>query len=102
MALTVTEIRKARANEAFENLYKIAFDNSYTTGGLALTSAQLGFTGADPERVLVFAAKGYSFFYDTTNKKVLAYTAANTEVANGVDLSVILADVAVLAIGKFV
>ena len=73
MALTVTlsgdwmeSIGSRRAVNA-----TIAFDSSYPTGGESLTAANLGLGVLD--KVEIESKSGYTFSYDYTNSKVLAY-----------------------------
>jgi hypothetical protein len=66
----------------------LAFDNSYPTGGEAVS---FGFT---PDVVVVAPMDGYVFAWDSANGKVLAYEAgadgaALDEVANETDLSAV-------------
>lgn len=81
----------------------LTFDNSYPTGGEALTAANLGL-----EEVLAVVfpcSAGYSFAYDKANAKVIAYWvdttvdgAALAQVANTTDLSAV--SVYALAFGR--
>jgi hypothetical protein len=62
----------------FESDYTFDWDNSYTTGGLAITPSQVGFANtADPDfRMAVSGKSGYQFVWDGstfTAQKVLAY-----------------------------
>lgn len=72
----------------------VAFDSSYPTGGEATTDISGHFT----ELLGVFfeSKSGYTFSYDYTNNKVLAYWvdttvdgAAQAQVANTTDLSAV-------------
>lgn len=72
MALTVTEVfRTAGPGNRKEVVATVAFDSSYPTGGESLTPASLGFQAFD--FVTFDHNSGYSFSYDHTNSKVLAY-----------------------------
>lgn len=78
MALTVTKLSgPVSIGSRYQSVTKIDFDNSYATGGLALTAAQLGLNAKDPNfNVTIQSKLGYVFHYDHTNQKVLAYQAA--------------------------
>ncbi len=68
----------------------VAFDNSYPTGGLALSGATLGLVGA-VQFLDANAALGRTFAYDYANSKVKAFTTSTgVEVANAVDLSAVV------------
>lgn len=52
----------------------VAFDNAYATGGESLTAADLGFpVGSTIVLLLAQPRLGFSFEYDYTGKKLLAY-----------------------------
>jgi hypothetical protein len=81
----------------------ITFDSSYPTGGEALTTAQLGLE--EVLAVIFPCSAGYSFAYDETNQKVLAYWvdtttdgAALAQVENTTNLSAV--SVWALAFGR--
>lgn len=123
MALTVTKIAGREPAEVdgggWRTVRKIAFDASYTTGGLAITDAQLGLSKA-PDWVEIVPKAGYVFEYDGATKKIKVYVrgaitenvagaytqnavlaaAALAEVANAVDLSAVTA-VIVKAFGRY-
>ncbi len=101
MALTIAIQNRDGTPGVLGDVYmcvaKITFDNSYPTGGLALTAGTLKLP---PEATLKYVnvtpATGYVFAFDYTSNKVLAYRsaasgAAMLEVTNGVDLSTIVA-----------
>lgn len=112
MAASVSDLHEGAPltqNDLFVTVKKVTLDASYPTGGEGLTLAQLGFALA-PDWVEVFPysveAAGYSFVYDLTNKKLLAYWGDNnnaadgplTEVAAATDLSAVV--VVVKAYGR--
>src|SRR5688500_14893048 len=72
----------------------IAFDTSYPTGGESFTSIGDKFAGGVPQGIIFESKGGYTFSYDYTNEKVIAYWvdttvdgAAQAQVANTTDLS---------------
>jgi hypothetical protein len=74
---------------------KVVFDSSYPTGGEALTPTDLGLnTVVFAEAQVQVAGTGSvtAVFYDITNQKLKAFTAA-AEVANTTDLSAVTAQV---------
>ena len=83
-------------------VFKVTFDNSYTTGGLAFNPASYGIS--TPIAVIAADASGYSFEYDYTNKKLKAmfYDYANSasgpaiEVTAATDLSAVITRVIVI------
>lgn len=95
MALTVTEVsRNNGPGNRKEVIATVQFDSSYATGGESLTPASLGFQAFD--FVSATHAGGYSFEYDHTNSKMLAYWvdtsvdgAPQSEVASTTDLSAV-------------
>ena len=95
MALTIGTPAIIKTGNKKETLTSVTFDDSYATGGLALSPAQLGMTQTDG--IIAFPATGYTFAYDATNSKLLAYSAAATEVTAKTDLHAVTAQV--LAIG---
>lgn len=97
MAVTVANQTPIKAGNKKIVLQTIAFDSSYPTNGEALTIKQLGLT-YEADQILIMPFNGYTFKYDKTNAKVLAYGSAGNEVANTTDLSALTA-VQVLAIG---
>lgn len=57
--------------------------DNYVTGGWAITPGNLGFDkNATLDVVDVPNVNGYDLQYDYTNKKIKAYSAAGTELAN--------------------
>ena len=76
----------------------LTFDDSYPTGGEAITAANVGMNRAI-DRIILESEDGYVFKYDKSNKKVLAYYADNDagsdgaliQVANTTELSAVVA-----------
>lgn len=66
---------------------KFDLDNSYATGGYALTAATLGFT-ATPKLVVIPNNSGYSFEYDYTNAKLKVFYADNNNASDGPQIEV--------------
>ena len=60
---------------------KLAFDDSYPTGGESLTAAMLGLSSID--FVDIPPSGGQVFQYDYTNSKVLVYRSDSDGVADG-------------------
>lgn len=69
MALTVSEINVASTAKGRESRFKLAFDNSYPTGGEDLTAAMVGLSNIESVNVLS-QEDGYTFDYDLTNTKL--------------------------------
>lgn len=91
MALTVTSVRRGDvAGNQRKTVSTATFDNSYVTGGLALTPTQLGLAQVQDATVKVLTPGGavVSVVYDKTNSKLKANT-ISAEVANAVDLSAV-------------
>jgi hypothetical protein len=85
VALTVVPVKTFVTGDRREVIADVTFDNSYTTGGLALTAATLGLTSVDVV-VSTPAVTGQIFPYDLANSRLLAFAGA-TQVNNGTDLS---------------
>jgi len=83
---------------------KIQFSNSYPTNGEPFDMSKI--FPVDLHMVIIEPKAGYLFFYDYTNKKVLAYwtpaghTAVFAEITNTTNLETTCADVRFIAIGK--
>lgn len=87
MALAVVPVRTFVIGDRREVIADVTFDNSYTTGGLSLTAAQLGLTAADVV-IATSAITGQTFPYDYAGSRLLAFAGA-AQVANGTDLSAV-------------
>ena len=75
MALTIDKVfGPARYGDRFIVAKKVDFDSSYPSGGEALGYGDLGFSRA-PDYVRARPQAGYSFEYDSTNKKLKVLTA---------------------------
>ena len=98
MALTVSRVTRSTFGNKRVVVADVTFDNSYTTGGLALTATTLGLRKV--EAVLGVTAVSstptkFDAAYDYTNSKLLAYgtnatpgaAVADVQVTNGTDLS---------------
>jgi hypothetical protein len=72
MAITVTGLKKSVLGNKRFHSGTITFDNSYTTGGLALAAGAIGMHSLD--QLLIFPTAGYNFDYDYSGAKALAYT----------------------------
>lgn len=93
--LSIGAITRVKTGNKMMTITPVTFDDSYPTGGEALTKAQLGLTAINT--VFAIPASGYTFAYDATNSKLLAYSTAGTEVSNTTDLHTLAATV--IAIG---
>ncbi len=103
MAAAVTRNHIGHMGDKRAVMGTIAFDSSYPTGGEAITEEALGLVSA--EMVIIPSFGGYTFTWDATNSKVIAYWvdtttdgAALAQVADTTDLSALTA-VPYLAIG---
>ena len=95
MALTVSDVDIPQVFGSLRaRLVEIDFDDSYPTGGEAIDFGNHGFETVFA--VFIASKGGYTFEYDETNEKVLAYWvdttvdgAALAEVADTTDLSAV-------------
>ncbi len=74
MALTISNLVRHNVGDARLHVGTIDFDSSYPTGGESLTPANVGLTKIDS--IDFDSTSGYTFVYDHTNQKVLAYVAS--------------------------
>jgi hypothetical protein len=72
MALGLTSVFYGNAGSINFVTGIIAFDSSYPTGGEALTAANLGLSTI--QFIHIQHTKGFSFEYDYTNAKLIAYS----------------------------
>ncbi len=63
----------------------ITLDTSYPTNGSALVPSDFGLT--ELHAVIVNPVNGWTFSYDFTNQKLLAYSTAATQVTNATNMS---------------
>jgi hypothetical protein len=99
MAVTITPQGPpvAQANKKVAHV-KVAFDNSYPTGGEPFTAGECGLSAVERVRVLS-GVKGYQVDPDVANMKLIvrrgdnanAAAAPAVEVANAVDLTTLSA-----------
>ena len=87
MALTITINKRDKTIAQKVVQAKIDFDSSYPTGGEAFLPASVGLSKIN--FILFEGGTGYIAEYDEANNKILTYTTAATQTANGVDLSAI-------------
>lgn len=95
MALTVSSIAQSVFGNKRVVLANVAFDDSYTTGGLALSPASVGLSSIDAvilnPAMTASGTTGKTCAYKRSTGKVLAYnsvtTAADAEVDNASDQS---------------
>jgi hypothetical protein len=102
MALTLSSKSQYVEGDRKVTYITLAFDNSYATGGLSLTPAQLGFKNL--YWIDISQTSGYTFQYSFSTNKILVYWcggsgAVQSQVTNATDLST-LTGVRVRAEGK--
>ncbi len=85
MALSITRVSSYVIGDHREVIADVTFDASYTTGGLALTAAQLGMGTSLRAVIPTPSTDGHTFAYDYANSKLKAFSGAS-EVANATDL----------------
>jgi hypothetical protein len=78
MALTISGVSYDAPGSMIRTSGLIAFDSSYPTGGESLTAAMMGLNTL--ESVTIHPKNGFTFDYDATNFKVLAYYSAGTNI----------------------
>jgi hypothetical protein len=88
MAATPTIVRRSHQGTVRVNYVDVLLDNSYPTGGYALTPAQLGFTKV-PLVVDAEPNTGRSFWYDRVNQKLKSFNSGGTETTAATDLSAV-------------
>lgn len=89
MAITVTRVSGPHTTGSrWETVSTVLLDNSYPTGGEALTKADLGFAATvDPTfNVIALPTAGYIPEYDHTNSKLLMYDQKDPAAAGGADI----------------
>ncbi len=88
MALTVTTNLHQVWGTRRVKLITLAFDSSYPTGGEALPAGNLKFGLQKVDFVNITNSSGYSFQYDYTNDKILAYYGDNNNASDGAQIQV--------------
>ena len=78
MSITVSPVKRFKAGNMFMNSVKItvASDDTYATGGYALTPAQLGLNVVNG--ATANSLSGYKFIYDIANEKLMAFLYPDT------------------------
>lgn len=71
MGITATALFKSEVEGRRMHVYNIAFDDAYPTGGEAVTPGDVGLTRIDD--AIISPEGGFTFEWDTTNSKILAY-----------------------------
>lgn len=97
MALTITPVSNNVVGAQRLNVINVAFDDSYPTGGEAITPADMGMR-ARIDAVVPMASSPYIVEFDTAASKLVAYTALGTEVTDTGNLTSL--SVNVIAIGE--
>jgi hypothetical protein len=95
LAASVAIKNKLKFGNGYCVIADVTLDNSYPTGGEAVTPGQLGLTVLSA--VLPAPSGGNTYEFDHANSKLKAYTASDTEVSSGTNLSDLT--VRVIAIG---
>ncbi len=80
MAITVTLKERRRLGNAYMNILDVALDDSYPTGGEAITARQLGLNVVD--FVLPSPAAGYIPEFDHSNMKLKMFTPVKIQAAH--------------------
>lgn len=83
MALTLTLIRQTVVGPLRVRVHDVDFDDSYPTGGEALTAADLGVN--EVYAVIPESKAGYVAHYDRANEKLLVYQSVDPADAGGAD-----------------
>lgn len=101
MAISLAQVNVPQRNHVVGNrrevVVDVTLDNSYPTGGYALTPATLGVDLALDYIFALPTTTGHVFAYDYANKKLMAFS-GGSQVANATDLSAVV--VRVVAQGK--
>ena len=86
MALTVDNAVKTVFGNKRVRVHDVDFDSSYPTGGESLTASDLGLNKV--EFLIAESKSGYTFEYDYTNSKLLAYYVDNNAAADSAQIQV--------------
>jgi hypothetical protein len=97
VALTIRPVKTWVCGDRRNVLADITFDNSYPTGGEALTATDLGLTLELNAVHAAPATTGHVCPYDQANAKLMAFN-GTTQIADRTDLSAVTTRV--LAVGK--
>lgn len=81
MALTLTEVLRGRIDNAYLTIYTATWDNSYPTGGEALTANNVGLTTVSA--MIPVPSSGFTYQYDASNAKLIAYYADYSTTTDG-------------------
>lgn len=95
MALNIDIKDRIHMGSKFGIIADVTFDDSYPTGGEAITERQLGLNVID--LLLVAPSGGNTYEYLPETGKIKGYTAAATEIADKTDLKAVV--VKVFAVG---
>jgi hypothetical protein len=76
---------------------KFSFAANYATGGEAIDFTKY-LDGREPTVVIFEPTNGYAFRYNPSTKKVMAYSAATTEVTAGTNLTALVIPFIAIAI----
>lgn len=97
MAAAVSLIEQTVEGNKRVGVADVTFDNSYPTGGEAVTPSQFGLTNATYGICNVKTVGGTvnvaNVYYDRANKKLLVFDETPAEAANAADLSTLVVQV---------
>lgn len=82
MALTFSSTLRFKVDKKFVTITAVTLDNSYPTGGEAITANQLGL-GTVEAAAVMGTPSGFGFEFDVANMKLKAYYADYDAVADG-------------------
>lgn len=94
MALTLAKVKHGLGLNNRTHIYDVTFDNSYSTGGYALTPSTVGLVTINAVTAVfsgATAANGRIVTYNPTTGKLLVWTAPATEAAGASDQSAVTA-----------
>lgn len=86
MAATVAQKHRWISGDRVEGVFDVTLDNSYPTGGYALTAGSFGLM-LRVDSVVPQNTGGRNLEWDAANGKLKAYSAYATEYTAGTDLS---------------
>lgn len=84
MALAFSAVTTIKAGNMIGKVVDVTFDNSYPTGGEAVTAANFGLAGIVhiPDCLGIVTTSAYAIHYDATNAKLMVFQGDND---NGAD-----------------
>lgn len=101
MAIAIGKVTLDNRNFVIGNrrqvVVDVTLDNSYPTGGYALSLATLGVDGVTDYVIATSTSTGHTFSYNYSTSKLMAFN-GTTQIANTTDLSAVV--VRLIAQGK--